>query len=263
MILSELAPAVNAQQGVFYIMIGAAEEPVLKLLASYAYRERKTSAIASGSAKASSARRRSRRSASCSTNVPEDYVQISSGLGEATPLNIIVLPVLFEGQVKAVMELSSFERFSPTHQAFLDQLVESIGIVLNTIEANTLTEDLLKQSQSLATRTAEPAAGTAEDQRGTGGKGAAARRAERGGRAEEPRSGAGPPGAGRKGDAALAHLQVQERVPGEHVARAAHAAEQLAHSCRSARDQPRGQLTREAGRVRRRRSTARARICSR
>ena len=61
-----------------------------------------------------------------------------------------MLPVLFEGHVKAVLELSSFEQFSPTHQAFLDQLVESIGIVLNTIEANSRTEDLLKQSQSLA-----------------------------------------------------------------------------------------------------------------
>jgi signal transduction histidine kinase/DNA-binding response OmpR family regulator len=84
------------------------------------------------------------------TSAPDDYVQITSGLGQARPTNIIVLPVLFEGQVKAVMELSSFEKFSPIHQAFLDQLVESIGIVLNTIEANTRTEDLLKQSQSLA-----------------------------------------------------------------------------------------------------------------
>ena len=71
-------------------------------------------------------------------------------MGEAPPLNIIVLPVVFEGQVKAVMELASFDKFSPTHQAFLDQLTESIGIVLNTIEANMRTEDLLKQSQSLA-----------------------------------------------------------------------------------------------------------------
>jgi signal transduction histidine kinase/CheY-like chemotaxis protein len=84
------------------------------------------------------------------TSAPPDYVQITSGLGQAPPTNIIVLPVLFEGQVKAVMELSSFEEFSPTHQVFLDQLVESIGIVINTIEANTRTEDLLKQSQSLA-----------------------------------------------------------------------------------------------------------------
>ena len=82
--------------------------------------------------------------------MPADYVKITSGLGEAPPLNIMVLPVVFEGQVKAVMELASFDRFSPTHQTFLDQLTESIGIVLNTIEANMRTEDLLKQSQSLA-----------------------------------------------------------------------------------------------------------------
>ena len=85
------------------------------------------------------------------TSVPQDYIRISSGLGHASPRNIIVLPVIFEGQVKAVLELGSFETFNPTHQAFLDQLTESIGIVLNTIEANMLTEDLLKQSQSLAT----------------------------------------------------------------------------------------------------------------
>src|SRR6202011_3033404 len=86
------------------------------------------------------------------TNVPDDYVRLSSGLGEARPRNIVVLPILFEGQVKAVMGLSSFEGFNPTHQAFLGQLTESIGIVLNTIEANTRTEDLLKQSQSLAAK---------------------------------------------------------------------------------------------------------------
>src|SRR5262249_9225140 len=83
-------------------------------------------------------------------NVPPDYVRISSGLGGAAPRNIIVLPVIFEGQVKGVLELASFEGFNPTHQALLDQLTESIGIVLNTIEANMRTEDLLKQSQSLA-----------------------------------------------------------------------------------------------------------------
>src|SRR5207248_6418110 len=84
------------------------------------------------------------------TNVPTDYVKVSSGLGESQPMNIVVLPILFEGKVKAVMELSSLERFNPTHQAFLDQLAKSIGIVMHTIEANTRTEDLLEQSQSLA-----------------------------------------------------------------------------------------------------------------
>src|SRR3989442_2275646 len=84
------------------------------------------------------------------TNVPNDYIFVSSGLGEALPINIIVLPVLFEEEVKAVIELASFNRFSEVHVTFLDTLTESIGIVLNTIEANTRTEDLLLQSQSLA-----------------------------------------------------------------------------------------------------------------
>src|SRR5216117_4252079 len=83
-------------------------------------------------------------------DVPADYIHINSGLGEAPPLNIVVLPVLFEGQVKAVIELASFQRFSDIHLTFFDQLTESIGIVLNTISATMRTEELLKQSQSLA-----------------------------------------------------------------------------------------------------------------
>ena len=80
-----------------------------------------------------------------------DYVTIGSSLGEAPPANVIVLPVLFEGQVKAVIELASFHRFSEIHITFFDQLTEIIGIMLNTITATMRTEELLKQSQSLAT----------------------------------------------------------------------------------------------------------------
>src|SRR6185503_18671752 len=129
---------------------GEKPESHLKLLASYAYRSRKRVAnkFAMGEGLVGQAALEKERI--LVTNAPPDYVQITSGLGQAPPTNIIVLPVLFEGQVKAVIELSSFEKFSPTHQAFLDQLVESIGIVINTIEANMRTEDLLKQSQSLA-----------------------------------------------------------------------------------------------------------------
>jgi HAMP domain-containing protein/signal transduction histidine kinase/CheY-like chemotaxis protein len=158
LILSELAPVVGAQHGVFYVMQPGREESPdeiereahLKLLSSYAYRNRKnvSNKFALGQGLVGQAALEKERI--LITHAPADYVQITSGLGAAPPTNIIVLPVLFEGQVKAVMELSSFEQFSPIHQAFLDQLVESIGIVLNTIEANTRTEDLLKQSQSLA-----------------------------------------------------------------------------------------------------------------
>src|SRR3712207_2843286 len=83
------------------------------------------------------------------TGVPDDYITISSGLGEAPPRNIIVLPVLFEGDVKAVVELASFLPLGQIHQIFLDQLAESVGVVINMITANMRTEELLLQSQKL------------------------------------------------------------------------------------------------------------------
>jgi HAMP domain-containing protein/signal transduction histidine kinase/ActR/RegA family two-component response regulator len=150
LILSELAPVVPAQQGVFYIMDKSGREAELKLLASYACREEsglKTSFKLGESLVGQIALEKQRVLLS---DAPSDYVKVSSALGAARPMNIVVLPILFEGEVKAVMELSSLERFNSTHQAFLDQLTESIGIVLHTIEANTRTENLLKQSQSLA-----------------------------------------------------------------------------------------------------------------
>jgi CheY-like chemotaxis protein/HAMP domain-containing protein len=151
MILSELAPLVSAQHGVFYMVeTGPDGEPVLRLHAAYAYRERKNLAGEFRLGEGLVGQCALERERILVTNVPADYVRITSGLGEAVPLNIIVLPVVFENEVKAVIELASFERFSPTHQDFLDQLMESIGIVVNTIEANMRTEELLKQSQSLA-----------------------------------------------------------------------------------------------------------------
>jgi HAMP domain-containing protein/signal transduction histidine kinase/CheY-like chemotaxis protein len=150
LILSELAPVVSAQHGVFYIMDNAAEEPNLKLLASYAYKERKNIDNKFKLGEGLVGQCALEKEKILLTNVPSDYIKITSGLGDAPPLNIIVMPIVFEGHVKAVMELASFDRFNPTHETFLDQLCESIGIVLNTIEANMRTEDLLKQSQSLA-----------------------------------------------------------------------------------------------------------------
>ncbi|MEA2708726.1 MAG: hypothetical protein QOF78_1327, partial [Phycisphaerales bacterium] len=152
LILSELAPVVSAQQGVFYIMDASTkpDEPMLKLLASYAYKERKNIDNRFKLGEGLVGQCALEKEKILLMEVPTDYIKITSGLGEARPLNIIVLPIVFEGQVKAVMELASFDRFNPTHETFLDQLTESIGIVLNTIEANMRTEDLLKQSQSLA-----------------------------------------------------------------------------------------------------------------
>jgi len=150
LILSELAPVVTAQHAVFYIMNTTNDMPRLSLLASYAHQQDGAVTTEFKLGEALVGQCAFEKQKILLTNIPPDYVRISSGLGDAPPANIIVLPIIFEGQVKAVLELASFERFNPTHQAFLDQLTESIGIVLNTIEANMLTEDLLKQSQSLA-----------------------------------------------------------------------------------------------------------------
>jgi len=150
LVLSELAPLINAQHAVFYVSDrdddGAS---VLNLASSYAFNNRKHLANAFKLREGLIGQCAYEKSRILLSNVPKDYVQISSGLGEAAPANIIVLPALFEGEVKAVIELATFGEFNETQQAFLDQLMESIGIVLNTIAANMRTEGLLKQSQLL------------------------------------------------------------------------------------------------------------------
>ncbi|WP_223544935.1 HAMP domain-containing protein [Pseudomonas sp. A-B-19] len=151
MVLSELAPLINAQHGVFYMMNESPPDPAkLKLMSAYAYKGNinVNDEWQLGEGLVGQCAYEKRRI--LLTDVPANYVAISSGLGAAAPLNIIVLPILFENKVKAVVEMSSFTRYSIIHQTFLDQLAESIGIVLNTIEANMRTEELLKQSQSLA-----------------------------------------------------------------------------------------------------------------
>ncbi len=149
LLLSELTPLVGAQHGTFYIA-EQAEDTLLKLLAGYAIddhgdipRQFKTGQGLVGQC----AKERARILV---TNVPGEYVRINSSLGNAVPVSIVVLPVLFEGDVKAAIELASFGQFSEVHLAFLDQLTQSIGIVLNTIAATMRTEQLLQQSQALA-----------------------------------------------------------------------------------------------------------------
>jgi len=150
LILSELAPVVSAQHGAFYLLEEAEGQPRLKLLAGYATQHRPDMSAEFAIGEGLVGQCALERQKIVLLNVPADYIRIASGLGSAAPLTVIVLPVIFEGQVRGVIELASFDRFNPTHHAFLDQLMESIGIVINTIEANTRTEDLLKQSQSLA-----------------------------------------------------------------------------------------------------------------
>ncbi|MBD2026796.1 HAMP domain-containing protein [Leptolyngbya sp. FACHB-711] len=151
LILSELAPLVSAQHGVFYLMeANETHTSYLKLISTYAYKERKHLGNRFELGQGLIGQCALEKERILLTEVPADYIRISSGLGEATPLNAVALPVLFEGQVTAVIELASFSRFSDIHLTFFDQLTESIAIVLNTIAASMRTEELLKQSQSLA-----------------------------------------------------------------------------------------------------------------
>ncbi|WP_132050937.1 HAMP domain-containing protein [Pseudocnuella soli] len=151
-ILSELAQVVNAQQGMFYILEQDEnfENQKLKLFSAYAYGQELEMAKEFGLGQGLIGQVALEKERILLTNVPKNYIKIGSGLGEAAPVNLIVLPVLFETEIKAVIELASFDTFSETQLDFLGQLTDSIGIVLNTIETNSRTEDLLEQSQSLA-----------------------------------------------------------------------------------------------------------------
>ncbi|NMG22461.1 response regulator [Brasilonema bromeliae] len=149
MILCELAPLVNAQQGVFYIMDSVDEQPMLKLIGSYAYQQRKHLSNQFRLGEGLVGQCALEKQKIILTDVPSDYIHISSGLGEAKPLNIIVLPVLFENQVTAVIELASFQRFGEISLIFLEQVTQTIGVVLNIIAADIRTQELLQQSQAL------------------------------------------------------------------------------------------------------------------
>jgi len=150
MVLSELCPVVTAQHAEFYVFDEDKETPQLMLLASYASEGREALGKRVGLGQGLVGQCALEKRPILLDNLPPDYIRISSGLGAAAPRSVLVLPLVFEGQVRGVLELASMGGFNSSHQAFLDQLTESMGIVLNTIEANMRTEDLLKQSQSLA-----------------------------------------------------------------------------------------------------------------
>ena len=149
MLLTELAPLVDAHQGTIYHLAGSDSDHKLKLLSSYAYggRARPPQTIDLGEGLVGQCAADKKRI--LLTDVPPDFVSISSSLGDARRLSLIVLPVLFEGETKAVVELSSLRSFSGGYLAFLELLTQSIGVVFNTIEATMRTEGLLMQSQQL------------------------------------------------------------------------------------------------------------------
>ncbi|MBD2529648.1 response regulator [Nostoc flagelliforme FACHB-838] len=149
LILSNLAPLVGASQGVFYALESIDDQPTLKLFNSYAYKERKNVANQFRLGEGLVGQCALEKKRILLTEVPSDYIHISSGLGEAPPLNIIVLPILFETEVNAVIELASFTPFSPLHLTFLEQLSEILGVFLNNIASQFQTQQLLEESVAL------------------------------------------------------------------------------------------------------------------
>lgn len=150
LILSDLVPMVTSQHGLFYISEKIGNETVFKMLSAYAFKERKNVANYFKIGEGLVGQCAYEKERILLTNVPDNYIQISSGLGSHKPLSIVVLPVLFEGEVKAIIELGTFNGFTRTQLSLLDQLPEIVGIVLNSIETNSRTEKLLKQSQTMA-----------------------------------------------------------------------------------------------------------------
>ena len=160
LIMSELTPGVSGQLGTFFVADSENEKvPVLKLLSSYGYTRRKTVANRFALGEGLVGQAALEKKTILLTRVPDDYVPIASSLGEAAPHNLVVLPILFEGNVRGVIELGAFEPFSAIHLTFLDQLALSIGVVFNMISASRRTEELLEElkrsNTELETRSTE------------------------------------------------------------------------------------------------------------
>jgi CheY-like chemotaxis protein/signal transduction histidine kinase/HAMP domain-containing protein len=146
-LLAELVPLVKAQQGAIYHLGAHHGDTELRLLSTYAHGGRIARSIQLGEGLMGQCA--VEKKSILLTHVPPDFITISSSLGEARQVSIVVLPVLFEGQTKAVIELASLEPFDEVNLTFLDLLTQSIGAVFNTIEATMRTEGLLAKSQQL------------------------------------------------------------------------------------------------------------------
>ncbi len=150
LIMTELIPLVGAQHGTFFLAESAGGDKRLKLIAGYGLRAdiEAPSQVRLGQSLIGQVAKM--RKPIVLTDVPANYVRISSGIGEAAPLNLIVLPIVFEDEVLGVIEAGSFFPFTQVHKDFLEQLMETIGINVNTILANARTDSLLAESQRLA-----------------------------------------------------------------------------------------------------------------
>ncbi|MFD3872880.1 ATP-binding protein, partial [Streptomyces sp. NPDC058623] len=148
LVMDELAPLVDAGYGAFYLAEEAAGETGLSLIGSFGRPADHPAALRVGHGETLVGQAARSRRILATDNVPAGYL-ISSGLGAATPANLIVLPILVEDQVLGVIELASFSAFTPVHRDFLGRLMETVGVNVSTIVANARTDELLGESQRL------------------------------------------------------------------------------------------------------------------
>ncbi len=150
LIMDELIPLVGAQHGTFFLAEGSGADRRLRLIAGYGLRADTEAPRQIRLGQSLIGQVAKTKKPIVLTDVPVGYVRISSGIGDAAPLNLIVLPIVFEGQVLGVIEAGSFFPFTQVHRDFLEQMMETIGINMNTILANGRTDALLAESQRLA-----------------------------------------------------------------------------------------------------------------
>ena len=290
LIMSELTPLVAAQQGAFFMSEHAGptkeeDEVEYRLLASYGYKRRKGIQHSWKVGEGLVGQAAMEKQPIIVSDAPNDYIRVRSGLGEAAPVTIVVLPVLFEEQVLAVIELASFQPLSEVNQQFLEQIVETVGVVLSTIIANSRTEELLLQSQRLAEelqaqseelqsqqdelrksnleledqakslKASEELLQTQQEEL----QHTNAELEEKAAQLEEQNQAIEVKNAEieearraieEKAEQLAISVPLQERVPRQHEPRAAHAAQQPAHPGAAAVGEPRRPPRREAGRVR-------------
>jgi signal transduction histidine kinase/HAMP domain-containing protein len=169
LVMNELIPLVGGQHGTFFLAEAADGEARLRLIAGYGVRADIEAPSQFRLGQSLIGQVAKTRKPIVVTDIPADYVKVSWGLGEATPVNLMILPIVFEDQVLGVIEAGSFSRFTRMHRDFLEQLMETIGVSVNSIIANSRTDALLAESQRLAAelqaRTGELQSGQEELQR--------------------------------------------------------------------------------------------------
>jgi len=150
LIMEELAPLIGAQHGTFFLTEEAGGETRLRLIAGYGLRADKDAPMQYRIGQSLIGQVAKSKRPVVVDEIPSGYIKITSGLGEAPPANLAIMPLVFEDQVLGVVELASFTRFTPIQLAFLEQLAETLGVSVNAIIANSRTDTLLGQSQRLA-----------------------------------------------------------------------------------------------------------------